>query len=412
MSREALSKYIGQIAYKKLSAVEADWLRSNQHELNGVTALRDMLGTARRSFDTIFVYLGDEEDENIFENGEVTWYDARETHPTRSEWRLYYPSNEVTRRFAEGAILLVGKRNDIEGQLLFITAERASGAERQLAWLFGFHPGNLASKFVMSQSSVTQQEVGFTARRILEAIGVDAFIPQVNYLEQMLQLFGEKFPRSDDFSRFARSTAKGPNPLDNPDDALMAWLEHEELLFRTLERHLLEDRIRTGFDSVDEFVQVSLSVQNRRKARAGRALENHLREIFNRHGISFVTGEITENRSKPDFIFPGIAEYRNSLYPADRLTILGAKTSCKDRWRQVLAEAERIREKHLLTLEPGISLSQTNEMLSHHLQLVVPQRIHATYLPQQQSWLMNLSAFLEMIRIRQVNHDNAEAADI
>ena len=42
--------------------------------------------------------------------------------------------------------------------------------------------------------------------------------------------------------------------------------------------------------------------------------------------------------------------------------MLAAKTSCKDRWRQVLAEADRIRTKHLLTLEPAISKIQTAEM--------------------------------------------------
>jgi hypothetical protein len=30
--------------------------------------------------------------------------------------------------------------------------------------------------------------------------------------------------------------------------------------------------------------------------------------------------------------------------------MLGVKTTCSDRWRQVLAEADRIQLKHLLTL--------------------------------------------------------------
>jgi hypothetical protein len=50
-------------------------------------------------------------------------------------------------------------------------------------------------------------------------------------------------------------------------------MDREEVLFRTLERHIVNERLRRGFSDGDEFVAFSLSVQNRRKARAGRALE-------------------------------------------------------------------------------------------------------------------------------------------
>ena len=62
-----------------------------------------------------------------------------------------------------------------------------------------------------------------------------------------------------------------------------------------------------------------------------------------------------------------------------RLTMLGAKSTCKDRWRQVLAEAEKISRKHLLTLEPGISEPQTHQMEASSLQLVVPQPVQGSY---------------------------------
>lgn len=81
--------------------------------------------------------------------------------------------------------------------------------------------------------------------------------------------------------------------------------------------------------------------------------------------------------------------------------MLGAITSCKDRWRQVLAEAHRIREKHLLTLQPGISPTQTAEMQAERLQLVVPRPIFSSYLPAQQGWLMDVSGFIDLLRARQ-----------
>ena len=81
--------------------------------------------------------------------------------------------------------------------------------------------------------------------------------------------------------------------------------------------------------------------------------------------------------------------------------MLSAKTASKDRWQQVLSEAMRILDKHLFTLEPGISENQTDQMRSSRLQLVVPRAIHETYGADQQKWLMSLSDFLELIAGRQ-----------
>ena len=57
---------------------------------------------------------------------------------------------------------------------------------------------------------------------------------------------------------------------------------------------------------------------------------------------------------------------------------------------QVLSEASRISGEHLLTIEPGISENQTDEMKAKHLQLVVPSAVQRTYKPAQQPWLMNV----------------------
>ena len=153
---------------------------------------------------------------------------------------------------------------------------------------------------------------------------------------------------------------------------------------------------------MNDFLQFSLSVHNRRKSRVGYALENHLEEVFSDVGVTYARGKQTENRAKPDFIFPGIEQYRDATFPAERLTMLGVKSTCKDRWRQVLSEAARIPDKHLLTLEPGISSNQTDEMQANRLQLVLPSPLHATYTDDQRAWLMSLGTFVSVVRERQV----------
>ena len=78
--------------------------------------------------------------------------------------------------------------------------------------------------------------------------------------------------------------------------------------------------------------------------------------------------------------------------------MLGTKSTCKDRWRQALAEAAKIPHKHLLTLEPGISEPQTTQMAKSKPQLVVPQAIQESYTAVQRDWLWNLEEFIRDVR--------------
>jgi hypothetical protein len=204
-------------------------------------------------------------------------------------------------------------------------------------------------------------------------------------------------------SSFARETLAGVDPQADPDGALVAWMEHEEALFRHLEREIVSDRLEAGFmvagaADVDGFLSFSLSVQNRRKSRAGLAFGHHVEAILQAHEISYTREATTEKRNAADFLFPSEDEYADRRYPDEQLAMLAVKTSCKDRWRQVLAEADRIRTKHLLTLEPAISKIQTAEMQGQGLQLVLPATLHRTYQADQRAWLMGVGDFLEVVR--------------
>ncbi|MGB0384672.1 MAG: type II restriction endonuclease [Ardenticatenaceae bacterium] len=399
MERGFLSNYFDSYASKRLSAVEADPKVSNQHEFNGVAPLKTILGTARHQFPTKFVYLGVDEEDSITENGSVTWYDARENHPTRSEYRLYYPPTTVSAKAAEEDLLVIAKVPD--GSLLVIIARSGTTFEQQIEWLFNLTDQRTKSFTVGQLQNEHDIELNFASRLILEQLGIQITETAEYLLEMLINRFGKKFPTTRVFSEFARETIQNVSAINDPDHALMAWMEREEMLFRTLEREIVEQRIRRGFYDVDSFISFSLSVQNRRKSRVGYALENHLEQIFIENAMTYSRGKRTENKAKPDFIFPSIDDYRNPNFPTNRLTMLGAKSTCKERWRQVLSEAARIKKKHLLTLEPGISQNQTNQMIAHDLQLVLPQQLHTTYHPSQQSWLINLTEFIKIVKVRE-----------
>lgn len=89
---------------KTLSAVEARPERSNQHEFNGVAELKNILGSERKDFRVIFSVRG----EDVKDIANVTWYDARERHQTRSEHRLYFQSNKVMNQAREGDNVIIG----------------------------------------------------------------------------------------------------------------------------------------------------------------------------------------------------------------------------------------------------------------------------------------------------------------
>ena len=407
-----LKQYFTAVAAKQLTAVEADPSISNQHEYNGVSLFKSMFGTSpwRQQIPTDFIYVSDEDD-LIESDGVLTWYDARYNHPTRTEWRLYYPSNDVTTRAQAGDTLFICRKTD--GTVLEIIAKNGDLIENQLYWLFDIKPEDTEKRFVATDlSNLPADSLTFTAKMILQRIGIELPLLQTVYLEMLIDQFGDAFPTTREFSQFARSTVKDVDPENAPDQALMKWYEREEEMFMCMERHLIQERLRTGFMKdetvdVDAFIQFSLSVNNRRKSRAGLSLENHLEALFTLNRIRYSHTPITENKSKPDFLFPSIENYRDREFPAHMLTMLGSKTTAKDRWRQVLEEADRIEHKHLITLEAAISENQTDEMKSRMLQLVVPKPIHATYTANQQTWLYSVADFLDLVRERQAYADRA-----
>lgn len=399
-----LSDFFEGVAVKKLTLVETVTPKSNQHEIQGTKPLRRMFGDAdRKVIPSRFIWLNDEQ-EGLSEDGFISWSNVRKGKPRSAEYHLYYSGNIVTEAMKSGDSLFLALRRD--GTAMIIVVPFESTIQSQLLWLFGIEEQpelNFAFREIKVDDSA---RLDFIARYVLDELGIEPQEPEADAIDDLVRRFGATFPSTRDFSAFARQSLGDVSALDDPDAALFAWMEREELLFRRLERNIVAERINAGFvgkksGGVDGFLSFSKSVQQRRSARAGRALENHFETILVAYNIRHSRGAETENRNKPDFLFPGMMEYRDPNFPAARLTMLGVKTTLKDRWRQVLAEANRIPSKHLLTFEPGISVNQTEQIKLSGLQLVIPQAIHSTFAPKQQTELMNVRAFLKLVQGRQ-----------
>lgn len=210
-----------------------------------------------------------------------------------------------------------------------------------------------------------------------------------------------RFPSAADIVH--KTVALRPLQSQTPDDRLIRRRKCEFEIFQSVEEALEGPKVKDGFASLPSFLSLAQTILQRRKSRSGRSLELHAREIFLEEGLvenrQFSHGAKSEGDKKPDFLFPSAAAYADNAFPAERLRMLAAKTTARDRWRQVLNEADRIPAKHLLTLQEGVSENQFAEMQAARLQLVVPTDLVSAYPKAIRPHLMTLERFICDVRL-------------
>ena len=224
-------------------------------------------------------------------------------------------------------------------------------------------------------------------------------------IQEFINSLEVDFPASDVMSASARYIEEKTYDhvefiRTNPDRKIISWTNTEYALFRALEYARYGEIIKKGFQSVEEFVKVANAVLNRRKSRAGKSLEHHLAAIFDGNNIEYSSQAVTEGNKKPDFLFPSQKAYHDYSFSTDNIVSLAAKTTCKDRWRQVLNEADRLKNKpkYLCTLQQGISGAQMDEMQAENVILVVPKPYIETYPKDRRERIWTLSRFVQFIK--------------
>lgn len=408
-----LSDAFAAAAVKYLSRVDIPKGGSHQHEIGGLVkaglgALLNerSLGSNRAEFAGTYVSLDDGRDP-IVSTGPAVWYDSRAGKAGRSaEYRLYYCYNEAVDEFKAGDFLLVALGRD--DRLLLVCAPKGSESERQVRAVFGIE--SLSATERWTNAGIDEQHVILPLEYVFADV-LDIELPGGGNDEEMttrlVNEFGRRFPTSILFSAFARSTVHA-NAKADPDAALMIWQEQETYLFKLLEKLLVKDQVnelmsnawKTEVD-IDEFVRLAKSILNRRKSRAGLGFQNHIEAVLKAHHISFTPQARTERKERPDFLFPSEAAYHDPGYEAEKLRILAAKTTLKERWSQVSREAERIKTKHIITIDAAMTTSLIEEITAHDLKLVVPAPLQELYRPQK-SMMMTFSDFLD--EVKQLGH--------
>lgn len=372
-----LSQIFSDVFYKLVARTELESSSNHQHELNA-SNMKKFFGNPEDSVNgrIQWLYFSD----NHLESGEsdFTYYDARKRHSKRSEWRLYYKTNFISRFARNGDLLIIAR--DIREKLYGFIFDCDSTWFSSALTLFEINTGSLLEKLV-ERTGLENVQLEACRKLLLEEAGLDLInVYSGSQLEEddnmLFRRFGDSFPPTREMSSLARQLV---TETHNPDDDLVNWISREEELFRALEKRFFQEKIKIGFTDVDDFASFALSFLNRRKSRMGHALQNHLEAIFNYSGLKYESQVVTEGKQKPDFIFPNGESYHNPDFESELLTFLGAKSSLKDRWGQILKEAARIKTKHLCTLQQTTSRDQLSEMERKKVILVVPEPLAYNY---------------------------------
>jgi hypothetical protein len=213
----------------------------------------------------------------------------------------------------------------------------------------------------------------------------------------------------DEFPTGAEVVAKAiemrPDTELDMDRRLLTRRACEYDIFRSLEEAVAMPTVQSGFSTLADFLSLAQTVLQGRKSRSGRSLELHAREIFLEEnleqGVDFDWQPRIPSESPPDFLFPSLNLYSDTAFPVSRLRLLAVKTTCKDRWRQVVKEARRLdgHDRHLLTLQEGVSESQFAEMTGDQVRLVVPKGLHESYPSSVRPHLISFESFIGDVRL-------------
>lgn len=337
------------------------------------------------------MFAQDLEQENILKRTvEINW---QNDFQTESVFTYYSSKNEL--RITKFGRMFPFLRPEQTGALFVLTKQADQ---------------NYSAFFLDTEDEIDQflSAFGLAATETNQLIDSSRIVPETQEqiaIQEFIGSLSVDFPLSEEMSAAARNIHnKVYNHLEyirtNPDRKIIDWTNMEYALFRALEHARYGDTISRGFSSVEGFITMANMVLNRRKSRAGKSLEHHLAAVFDGNQITYSAQAITEGNKKPDFIFPSQAAYHNMTFPVDKLVSLAAKTTCKDRWRQVINEADRLRDrpKYLCTLQQGISPAQMDEMQAENVILVVPKPYISSYPKDRQDRIWTLSKFVGYIR--------------
>ncbi len=132
--------------------------------------------------------------------------------------------------------------------------------------------------------------------------------------------------------------------------------------------------IRKLIDELPAIDALMLSASQQRKSRAGYSYEHHIEAMLGDGNIPFEKQVVLASKKRPDFILPSLAFIDSKKNGAETGLILSAKTTLRERWKQVEREMEG-RRLFLTTVDENIAASAIEDMASFGVHLVIPESL-------------------------------------
>lgn len=313
---------------------------------------------------------------------------GQETHMTRLPKALFAD-------LLPASFLVMG-RMERDGEYAYecLTIDSDSDEAALLAELFDLAPAFLVGEFDPAAKKAEERDrildfaeqviAAWLAGTIAEFARINAAMPATAALAAMAQtsfLKRHGLERIDPFS------------LPNPGDALREISRSIEWdLFREYQRRErsvelvrivlgdepvkvdARDMIRRLIDVLPAIDAAMLSASQQRKSRAGYSYEHHIEAMLTGGGIPFEKQVIIEARKRPDFILPSLAFIDSDRAEAASGLILSAKTTLRERWKQVEREKGK-RNLFLTTVDENIAGNAIEDMASFGVHLVIPESL-------------------------------------
>jgi hypothetical protein len=132
------------------------------------------------------------------------------------------------------------------------------------------------------------------------------------------------------------------------------------------------DVIRRLIDAMPAIDALMLSASQQRKSRAGYSYEHHIEAMLIGGRIPYEKQVVIEARKRPDFILPSLKFLRDNSDEAGGGLILSAKTTLRERWKQVERE-KGARNLYLTTVDENVASNAIEDMASFGVHLVIPE---------------------------------------
>ena len=385
---------------KKLSLNDRDWARlPNKHQAGVYVPPRERDGgffpplVAKERNDPE----ADEIRETFFD---IEWLEFDETRQARlvhylskgQETHMTRLPKPAFRDLAPASLIVMGR--DRDGVYRAITLDSDGDDHEILSDILNLPPDFVSGLFTLRAVKREREEKVLT------------FIDEVikAYFDGSIATLADKYgtmPATAELAATARNRfmseqglrSMDPFAMAKPGDAIRAinrGVEYE--IFRELQMRgravelvrlvlgddpkalTLEKALRSIIVEFPKIDAMLLSAAQQRKSRAGYSFEHHIEAMMIDGGVPFEKQVVIEARKRPDFILPSKALYDDAGRTNREALVLSAKTTLRERWKQVGQEMKNC-DLYLATVDENIAANAIEDMASQGIVLVVPESL-------------------------------------